>query len=106
MNGFLFHFQTEVVLRSHGAEVDDLEFLVDLDEVVVDKSSEQRPVNPTRDEWITLNVGGIRFLTCRSTLSMNAGQTGMLVSWPLDSKFCSFSFEPKELGCIKKVSYE
>jgi len=83
-----FFFQAEVVLRSHGAEIHDREFLRDLDEVVVESSAQPRPTNPTRDEWITLNVGGTRFLTCRSTLTMNAGQTGMLVSPELELKLC------------------
>jgi len=73
-------------LECNNAEIIDLDFIQDLDQVKVVTKSESdgkvadpvKPVNP-RDEWITLNVGGTRFLTCRSTLAMNAAQTGMLV---------------------------
>ena len=89
----------------------DLDFLRDLDQVKIVPASQNfkpnddvtEPVNPSvtkirltgkaeprpRDEWINLNVGGTRFLTCRSTLVMNAAQTGMLVS--NDAKFGCFS---------------
>ena len=73
-------------MECNNAEIVDLGFIQDLDQVkAVTKSDEKvvdetpvKPVNP-RDEWITLNVGGTRYLTCRSTLAMNAAQTGMLV---------------------------
>jgi hypothetical protein len=75
-------------LECNNAEIVDLDFIQDLDQVKAVTKSEsdakvfdETPVklaNP-RDEWITLNVGGTRYLTCRSTLAMNAAQTGMLV---------------------------
>ena len=91
-------------MECNGADIFDLDFLRDLDQVSIipvnhdvtptNDVTKAEPVNPSateiglagkaeqkpRDEWITLNVGGTRFLTCRSTLVMNAAQTGMLVS--------------------------
>ena len=75
-------------MECNNAEIVDLDFIQDLDQVkaVTKSESDERVVNETpvkpvnpRDEWITLNVGGTRYLTCRSTLAMNAAQTGMLV---------------------------
>ena len=85
MNQFCFiSFQEDISFESKGAELVDLDFLADLDEVQVvaktDQSVCKNTAHSSRDEWISLNVGGTRFLTCRSTLAMNAGQTGMLVS--------------------------
>lgn len=80
--------QAEIRLECQCAEVQDLGFILDLDHVRVFQVKpgedhvrivEVKPenvANSHKDDWVTLNIGGAKFLTCRSTFMKV--QSGML----------------------------